>query len=136
MRKAIRHFLSDHSEIVLVGEAEDLNEAFMKAKQLRPDVLLFDLHLAERCESQFNSIFADAKPLAITFGIDEESRALADRVGVKKLVDKINLTNELAPAILRLAQGTHGAIPSMPFRRAARIQKPCAFAHNNTLTRT
>ena len=48
MRKAIRQLLSDHSEILLVGEAEDLNEAFVKAKQLRPDVLLFDLHLAEK----------------------------------------------------------------------------------------
>ena len=103
IRKAIRQVLSDHSAVLLVGEAEDLNEALLKAEQLRPDVLLFDLHLAEKYkQSQGNFIFGDVKLLAMTFGIDEGSRALADRVGVKKLVDKIDLARHLVPAILGL----------------------------------
>ena len=106
MRKAVRRLLSDDLEIQLIGEVDNLDEALTKVAQLRPDVLLFDLHLAEKYEqSQGNSIFADVKALAITFGIDEQSRALADRVGVKKLVDKIDLTQHLVPAILELGRG-------------------------------
>ena len=103
MRNAIRLFLENRSDILLVGEAENLNEAVRKAQQLRPDVVVFDLHLSERCEqAQWNSIFGQAKLLAITFGIDDRSKALAQHIGIEKLTDKINLSEELVPAILEL----------------------------------
>jgi DNA-binding NarL/FixJ family response regulator len=51
MRKAINSFLEDRSDILLVGEAENFDEAVVKAKQLRADVKVFDLHLCEKCEN-------------------------------------------------------------------------------------
>jgi DNA-binding NarL/FixJ family response regulator len=104
MRKAIWSYLKDRSDILLVGEAENFNEAVVKAKQLQPDVVVFDLHLSERCENvQWNSIFGDAKLLVISFGIDEETKALAEHIGVERFIDKMNLAEELIPEILKLA---------------------------------
>jgi DNA-binding NarL/FixJ family response regulator len=104
MRKAIRSFLKDHSDILLVGEAEDFDEAVVKAKQLQPDVVVFDLHLSERCKNvQWNSVFGDAKLLVITLGVDDESKGPAEHIGTEKVIDKMNLTKELIPAILELA---------------------------------
>jgi len=40
--------------------------------------------------------------LAITLGTDDEARALADDIEVEILLDKLNLTDELIPAILAL----------------------------------
>jgi DNA-binding NarL/FixJ family response regulator len=69
--------LENRSDILLVGEAENFNEAVAKAKRLRPDVVVFDVHLSEGCEQvQWSSIFGDAKLLIISFGIDDESKAL------------------------------------------------------------
>lgn len=48
----------------------------MKAKQLRPDVVVIDLQLCEKSENvQWNSIFGDPKLFVVSFGIDEETKA-------------------------------------------------------------
>ena len=47
VRKAIRMLLEDVSGITLVGEAENLEELFLKSRELRPDVVVLDLHLAK-----------------------------------------------------------------------------------------
>ena len=43
------------------------------------------------------------KLLAISFANDDEAKASADRIGAAKLLDKMNLSQELIPAILELA---------------------------------
>jgi CheY-like chemotaxis protein len=73
------------SDILLVGEAENLNEAVAKAKQMRPDVVVFDVHLSEGCEQvRWSSIFGG--------------------IGGESFIDKMNLTEELIPAILGLSK--------------------------------
>ena len=44
-RSALRTMLADHEEIVLVGEAVNGDEAVERALELRPDVVLMDLHM-------------------------------------------------------------------------------------------
>jgi diguanylate cyclase (GGDEF)-like protein len=44
-RAALRTMLADHEEIVLVGEAVNGDEAVERALELRPDVVLMDLHM-------------------------------------------------------------------------------------------
>ena len=44
-RVALRTMLADHEEIVLVGEAANGEEAVERALELRPDVVLMDLHM-------------------------------------------------------------------------------------------
>ena len=47
MRKAIRHLLSGCKDITVVGEAATLSEAIQKTEELRPDEIIFDLHMAD-----------------------------------------------------------------------------------------
>jgi hypothetical protein len=47
-----------------------------------------------------------AKVLAISFGTDDRTRELLDSVGAVKFLDKMELANELIPAILELAPAT------------------------------
>jgi two-component system response regulator DevR len=103
MRKAIKSFLEERPEILLVGEAETFAEAVQKIELLHPDVVVLDLHLP-KSDAPINLKFAlnGSNALAITFGVDDEARALADSLGVEVLLDKVNLTDELIPSILAL----------------------------------
>jgi chemotaxis response regulator CheB len=105
VRKAIRMFLEDRPEVILVGEAENLEEAASKSCELRPDVVVLDLHLVEEGvePAQLKSVLGGAYVVAITFGADEIAKALAEYIEAQTLLDKGDLSEELIPAILKLA---------------------------------
>ena len=44
-RNAVRSFLSGHSEIALVGEAVDFPQTIRMGCDLKPQILLLDLHM-------------------------------------------------------------------------------------------
>jgi len=100
MRKAIRHLLSECEDITVVGEAATLSEAIQKTEELRPDEIIFDLHMADGAKQH---LFAGTKLLAISFANDDEANTLADGIGAARLLNKLELANELIPAILELA---------------------------------
>jgi two-component system, NarL family, response regulator DevR len=100
MRKAIRHLLSEREDITLVGEAATLSEAIQKTQELRPDGIILDLHMADGAKQH---LFNGTKLLAMSFANDDEAAALANKIGAAKLLDKLELSNELIPAILELA---------------------------------
>ncbi len=100
VRKAIRILLSEREDITLVGEAATLSEAVQKTEELRPDEIIFDLHMADGAKQH---LFAGTKLLAISFANDDEANTLADSTGAARLLDKLELANELIPAILELA---------------------------------
>jgi len=100
VRKAIRALLSEREDIALVGDAATLSEVIQKTEELQPDVIIFDLHMAD---GETERLFAGSKLLAISFANDDEAKASAARIGAAKLLDKMELANELIPAILELA---------------------------------
>ena len=100
VRKAIRVLLSEREDITLVGEAATFSEAVQKAEELLPDVIILDLHMADGAKQHLP---AGTKLLAISFANDDEAKASADSIGAAKLLDKMELANELIPAILELA---------------------------------
>jgi DNA-binding NarL/FixJ family response regulator len=105
VRKAIRMFLKDRPEVILVGEAENLQEAVLKSRELRPNVVVLDLHLAEDGVEveQLKAALGAAYVVAITFGADEAAKILAEHIEAQTLLDKCDLSEELIPAILKLA---------------------------------
>jgi DNA-binding NarL/FixJ family response regulator len=111
MRNALRSFLEKQTQILLVGEADNLTEAIRQSEQLHPDIIVMDLHLSEESKDpmRLKSFLNGAKLLAITLGTDEVSTALAEAIGAEKLVDKSNIVEELVPAILELAPEPHRA---------------------------
>ena len=100
VRKGIRVLLSECEVITLVGEAATFFEAVQKAEELLPDVIILDLHMADGAKQHLP---AGTKLLAISFANDDEAKASAGRIGAAKLLDKMNLSQELIPAILELA---------------------------------
>ena len=100
MRKAIRVLLSEHEDITLVGEAATFSEAVQMAEELSPDVIVLDLHMADGAKQHLPD---GTKLLTISFANDDEAAALACRIGAANLLDKMELANELIPAILELA---------------------------------
>jgi two-component system invasion response regulator UvrY len=105
MRHAIRKLIKEEPSIELVGEASNFGQAVQLIADFRPEVLLLDLHLAEKREftpalvkSQLASV---ENVLAVSFSNDAEAEALAESYGAKLLLDKMKLFNQLIPAILK-----------------------------------
>jgi len=128
MREAIKKLLADESRIRIVGEASSFGAAMQLIADMKPDILLLDLHLPQKRElpaplvkSQLSCI---EYTLAISFANDEEARSLAASYGAASLLDKMTLYTELLPAILQLAQpSTHPSlsIDRKPSREAASL---------------
>ena len=121
MREAIKKLLEDEPRIHIVGEASSFAAAMQLIADVKPDILLLDLHLPQKRElpapmvkSQLNCI---EYTLAISFANDEEAKSLAASYGAAALLDKMSLYNELLPAIMRLAEPS--ANPSFKIDRKA-----------------
>ena len=100
VRRAIRRLLSECEDITLIGEATTLPETVQKAQELSPDEVIFDLLMAEGATLRLPG---GIKELAISIANDDEAKVLAESIGAAKFLDKMNLTQELIPAILELA---------------------------------
>ncbi len=106
MRKAIRRLLSDREDIAVIGEGSNFRETIQKTAELHPDLIILDVHLAERdsiAPSKVKGLLNGAKVLAITLGADEVNEELLHGVGAAKLLDKMDLSDQLIPAILEVA---------------------------------
>ena len=107
LRQAIRRRFEGQSEITLVGEAVDFSDAIRLAERLHPDVVLVDLrmkdsHGLEAVAAAPALISTGATLLAMSFSVDDDTKALAKEIGAVKLFDKLSLYTELIPTILGL----------------------------------
>jgi DNA-binding NarL/FixJ family response regulator len=104
VRKAIRLVLALDREIKLVGEAEDFAQTVQMAAQLKPQVLVMDLHMPvcpDLAVSDLRKALSKNAPrlVAMSFSIDDEAKNLAATFGAQRLLDKTRLYHELIPAI-------------------------------------
>lgn len=106
MLEAIRKLLDEESRIQVVGEASTFATAMQMIADLKPDVLLLDLHMPQKrglyvplVKAQLNCV---EYTLAISFANDEEAKSLAAGYGAVALLDKMSLYSQLVPAITRL----------------------------------
>jgi chemotaxis response regulator CheB len=108
MLHAVSRLLNVTPEVALVAAAKDFEEAVRLADELRPQVLILDLRMAQKVNAdalRFKAQQLGLRMLAITATSteDEESVALAEAIGADKLLDKMKLDEELIPTILKLA---------------------------------
>ena len=104
MRSAIRRILQEERRIEVVGEAGTIAKTVQMIGDLKPEVLLLDLHMAEKREfapELVKAQFGCVCTLAVSFSNDHEARQLAESYGAVKLLDKMTLFNEIVPAIIR-----------------------------------
>ena len=123
MRSAIRKTLLEETRIKIVGEASTFAETVQLVGNLKPDVLLLDLHLPEKRDfppALVKSQLGTVCTLALSFSNDSDSRALSESYGAAKLLDKMNLYREMIPAIIRCrseVSGSEKLLPGPPKRR-------------------
>lgn len=113
MRQAIRRLLDAQPGIELVGEAADFAQTIQMANDLKPQVIVMDLHMPNDSnltplEVQ-SRLHQSSRLLAISIWNDEETKALAKRFGAAALLDKTDLGKKLVPAIRQLVLPTGGA---------------------------
>jgi chemotaxis response regulator CheB len=104
MRRAIVKLLNEEPSTELVGEAKGFAETIQLAIELKPDVLVMDLHMSDEREYSPESVrfqlsIHSACIVAISVWNDENAKALANRFGARVLLDKVNLYSELISAI-------------------------------------
>jgi DNA-binding NarL/FixJ family response regulator len=102
VRRAVRQLLEQDREVEVVGEATNFAETIQMLKELSPQVVVMDLHM--RDETRFTpvevkSCLKGSQIVAISIWNDEETKALADSYRAATLLDKVNLANDLIPAI-------------------------------------
>jgi two-component system response regulator DevR len=106
MRRAIRNVLESDPEIEIVGETADFARTIQMATDLKPQVVVMDLHMPDATSvtpSEVKASFASSacQLLAISIWDDENSHALAKTYGAVAFLDKVSLGTDLIPAIKR-----------------------------------
>jgi two-component system response regulator DevR len=102
MLRAIRGVLADAPDLRIVGEASTFAATIQMIASLKPDVLLFDLHLSEHLAPDFvkSQLVRVPRTVAVSVYNDSEAHILAQSYGAAVLLDKMNLFAEMVPAIM------------------------------------
>ena len=104
MLNAIHQALTQEPRVRVIGTACTFVEMMQMIGDLRPDVLLFDLHLPDQLgfTPEFIRSQLARVPCTLAVSVDnsEEAKTLADSYGAVALLDKMNLYNELIPAVM------------------------------------
>jgi DNA-binding NarL/FixJ family response regulator len=95
VRRAIHTLLSHREDIAIVGEVATFHEVIRKTTELKPDVIVLDLHMSEGVVVMLPNA---PKIVAISFANDEEAKRLTHRAA--RLLDKMELSETLVPANL------------------------------------
>jgi DNA-binding NarL/FixJ family response regulator len=107
VRRGICQLLAPHRAIQVVGEATSFAQTIQMANDLKPRVIVMDLHMSDECQISPQAVRSNlshvSRLLAMSLWNDEETESLAQSFGAAALLDKSNLATTLIPTIVRLA---------------------------------
>ena len=108
-RSGIRSLLQRHTDFAVVGEAADGVEGIKRCKQLKPDVVLLDLHMPGMSGVETLMLMqqdcADIAVIMLTVSEESDDLALAMRSGAQGYLIKNIETDYLLRAIRRAHAG-------------------------------
>lgn len=116
-RSGIRLLLQRHPEFEIVGEAGDGMEGVKRAAQLKPDVVLLDLHMPGLSGRDAAAMMTEEAPgthvLMLTVSEDAEDLIAALRAGACGYLLKNIEAEALVAAVVRAAAGESVISPGM-----------------------
>jgi DNA-binding NarL/FixJ family response regulator len=111
-------FLGEEEDILVVGMARSGEEALVKAKELRPQVVLLDLAMPGlngfNTIPRLRSMMPDVGIIALTVLDANGYREAALTAGADDFVAKANLNTHLVPAIRRVVESGRSGRGSGP----------------------
>ncbi len=126
-RSGIRSLLQRHAEFLVVGEAADGVEGIKRAKQLKPDVVLLDLHMPGMSGVETLQLMHEDCPgiaiIMLTVSEESDDLALALRVGAQGYLIKNIETDYLLRSIRRAAAGETVVAEALTGKLVAHMQQ-------------
>jgi DNA-binding NarL/FixJ family response regulator len=108
IRLAVARMLQAQTGVRILGEARSFAEIFQMAADLKPTLVLMDLHMPD--DREINPTLVKTRlersakhVLAMSVWNDEQSKALAESYGASALLDKSTLVSDLIPAIMQFS---------------------------------
>jgi two-component system nitrate/nitrite response regulator NarL len=127
-RSGVKLVLQRQEGFTVVGEAGDGLEGVKRAKQLKPDVVLLDLHMPGTSGLEALRLLAEEVPSAqvvmLTVSEDAEDLLEALRAGARGYLLKNIDTEFLVDAIQRAARGESVMSPPMACKLADAMRQP------------
>jgi chemotaxis response regulator CheB len=111
IRTVIADWLQADPEIEVVAECDSFTQTIELASKLHPQVIVLDVHMGDEHKvtpSPLKLGLTRSRLVAISIWKDDETKALAERIGAATLLDKANLTTALIPAIKGHANKSSG----------------------------
>ncbi|PLR78072.1 DNA-binding response regulator [Bacillus sp. V3-13] len=110
VRDGLQMLLNAQSDMVVVGEAAEGNEALLKISHVQPDVVIMDLSMPNGRDglpttSEIIQNFPDIKVLILSMHDDQQSLFRALKVGASGFLLKSSLGQELVTAIRQVNSG-------------------------------
>lgn len=103
-RQAVRQLLELESEISVVGEAGDGEEALQLAQELQPDVVLMDITMPRlsglEATRRIKAERPETKVIVLTVHQEEIYRTTAGECGADAFLTKKNVGTQLLPTII------------------------------------
>jgi NarL family two-component system response regulator LiaR len=128
VRQGLRMFLSLDSDIEVVGEAENGEEAVTMARELEPDVVLMDLLMPVmdgiEATKAIRSELPDTEVMALTSVLEDASVTGAVRAGAIGYLLKDTHAEELHRAIRGAAEGRVQLAPEAAARLMREVRAP------------
>ena len=109
IRQGLKSLLESKPDLIVVGEAENGQQAIIQIERLQPDVVLMDVRMpimdGVAATRQICQQFSQIKVLVLTTFDDDEYVSQAMRVGARGYLLKDTRSDELAAAIRAVHQG-------------------------------
>lgn len=113
VRRAVRNLLSDEANWDICGEAADGPEAFQKARELQPNLVLLDINMPSesglKTARDIRRELPTVKILIMSLHDAEQFLAGALAAGADGCLDKTRMATDLVPAIQRLFKSAAAA---------------------------
>ncbi len=128
VRQGLRMFLTLDSDLEVVGEAADGQQALQMARELKPDVVLMDLLMPVMDGIQaigaLKQIMPDIEVIALTSVLEDSSVVSAIRAGAIGYLLKDTEADELTRAIKAAANGQVQLSPKAAARLMREVRAP------------